>query len=96
MTDLAGKLARYRSHKLVEAGEILEVIAPDRLGAPGTLIVRKVDGGTVGVEMSVELYRRGGHIPQVGDRLMLYPDGYLSISPKAAFEDGYTLVEAPP
>lgn len=31
------------------------------------------------------------HIPQVGDYLVRYPDGYLSISPRKAFEEGYTV-----
>jgi hypothetical protein len=29
----------------------------------------------------------------LGDYAVIYEDGYKSVSPKAAFEDGYTLVE---
>lgn len=36
----------------------------------------------------------GRYQPVVGDYLIVYPDGYRAFSPKAAFEDGYTSVDA--
>ena len=69
-------MRRYRSHKVVEAG-----------------VVQHIDVGSVTVDDEVipvpaGIFARG--TPSIGeDYLVRYEDGYVSWSPKAAFETGY-------
>ena len=69
-------MKRYRSHKLVEAG-----------------VIQHVEVGSVTVDDEVipvpdGIFVRG--VPVIGvDYLVRYADGYVSWSPKAAFEAGY-------
>jgi len=69
-------MRRYRSHKVVEAG-----------------VVQHIDVGSVTVDDEVipvpaGIFARG--TPSIGeDYLVRYEDGYVSWSPKAAFEAGY-------
>jgi hypothetical protein len=77
-------LPRYQSHKIVEAAPI---IAYDR-NAP-TIFVRIDQAETVRIEVPSNFFARG--IPDVGDYFVRYEDGYVSWSPKEAFEAGYRL-----
>ena len=70
-------MKQYKCHKVVEAGKITEVSR--RLAA-----VRDSDGETSLV--TDEFFSH--HNPQPGDYLVQYEDGYLSVSPAAAFEAG--------
>lgn len=83
-------LAKYRSHKVVAAGR---VIGTDP-GAPGALalLVEQADGSSVSVECDLKMFAR--YVPVPGDYYVVYEDGYASISPQKAFEDGYTKIEA--
>ncbi len=81
---------QYKSHKIVEAFKIGEIILHPEWGskhvlcpeAPG-LPTKLVDGAYM-----------AKHCPQVGGYYVRYPDGYESWSPAEAFEDGYTLIQA--
>lgn len=92
MSELRDRLAEYVSHKRVRAGEIIGFSGPPR----ASVAVLLADGARCGpVELTEELWNRGGHTPQLGDRLVIYGEGdseYLSISPKKAFEEGYSPV----
>ena len=77
-------MRRYLCHKVVEAG----VIA-DHQRAEDELQVVLDDGELVAVPES--FFARGD--PGAGDYLVRYEDGYLSWSPKAAFEAGYNELE---
>jgi len=69
-------MKKYRSHKIVEAGVIQDKVA-------GRV---KVDDEWV--EVPDNIFARG--LPVFGaDYLVRYEDGYISWSPKKAFEDGY-------
>lgn len=82
-------MKRYRSHKVVEAGPIR---GWGSSAEPGTLVVDLDDGGSGGIGTKViapcSIFARGD--PARGDYLVRYDDGYLSWSPKAAFEAGYS------
>ena len=82
-------MRRWRSHKIVEAEVIdrVEINTSDRRTSGGSIEVR--DGETVVVPRG--FFARNKPLP--GDYLVRYGNGYLSWSPHAAFEDGYTEVE---
>jgi len=80
----------YQCHKLVEAAPIIEV-GSEFHAEDHDFINITVEGGDVHA-LPVEAVAR--YLPVAGDYLVKYrPDGYLSISPKAAFEAGYSLAE---
>jgi hypothetical protein len=78
------KLPRWKCHKIVEADKI-KSITYDREGLRWHL-----EGGTV-VAISPQIISRGE--PKTGDYYVVYEDGYISWSPKKAFEEGYTRME---
>jgi len=80
-------MRKFRSHKIVEAESISEVKF-EAAQAPNSYLV--LASGQE-VHPSLDFFARGR--PQVGDYLVRYEDGYLSWSPKKAFEEGYTEVE---
>lgn len=74
-------MRKYRSHKIVEAGLILE-ISEDRTKV-------RVDDEWIDVPSGI--FVRG--MPKIGaDFLVRYADGYISWSPKHAFREGYSEV----
>ncbi len=84
------KLAEYRSHKVVQAGRIDAVTRPDASGGV-VVFIEDRDGTLIAVDLTPLMVAR--HMPLAGDYLVVYADGYRSISPAKAFEDGYTRVE---
>lgn len=85
-------MRRWQSHQIVEADEITDIV--------NTMTVKSVT--TMGLALEAErrplpdnFFDRG--TPQVGDYLIRhsYETNDLSWSPKAAFEEGYTLYEDP-
>lgn len=75
-------LARWRSHKEVFAARIIEVDIE-------TGILRVDERGFYKASQQMLAAKR----PQVGDWLVIYDDGFASISPDKAFVEGYTQVE---
>jgi hypothetical protein len=84
-------MRRYRSHKVVEAAPI-HGISGVNAEVPFVDILTPGDAIVAGyrVEVPGNFFARGN--PSPGDYLVRYEDGYLSWSPKQAFEDGYTVV----
>lgn len=78
----------YQSHKQVKAAQITEVSPVDE-----SKHVKLVLDDGVTFHADGPMYIR--YMPVVGDYLVVYEDGYQSISPQKAFEDGYTPVYAP-
>lgn len=80
------QLADWKCHKIVKAGKILGV------GSDGgfNVTVEDVNGAPCKVEMPANAFARG--IPDIGDFIVIYEDGYKSWSPAKAFEDGYARV----
>lgn len=97
MSELRDRLAEYVSHKRVRAGEIRGLGGDDGAHYVDVVVAKPQ-------ELCDRLYRRrltdeqwyrGGHTPRLGDRLVIYGEGdseYLGISPKKAFEEGYSPV----
>ena len=92
----SAKLGRYQSIKRVSAGKIVDIAHYD--DAPRgirSLVIEASDGERMGFDPTKQPGIFARYTPVVGDRLVVYEDGYASISPAAAFESGY-LPEAVP
>lgn len=74
-------LTKWKSHKIVEAGEITEVVE-------GGCYVKNAEGTPVFLGYVAGMTAR--YTPVVGDFWVLYRDGYQAISPGKEFRDGYT------
>lgn len=81
-------LPTYQCHKRVQAAKITSIPHP----LNGGLVVQLPAGAERLVPVPDSFWARNK--PQVGGYLVKYEDGYQSYSPAAAFESGYTLVEA--
>lgn len=90
MTDAqnAAQMPLYQSHKKVRALKIGEGAV--EVHSDGSATFPVADGGFAPVHLTKEIF--GRYYPQPGDYLVVYEDGYRSISPAKAFEDGYTRV----
>lgn len=77
----------YESHKVVRAAKITRIVTNDA-GEIIDLVVLPEDGVTRERFMPTEpaMLKRA----EVDGYAMLYPDGFKSISPAKAFEEGYT------
>jgi hypothetical protein len=84
-TDEASELGmpRWQSHKIVMAAPIAAIDIDDQL------ITLDQPGAPV-FAYRAELFARG--LARLGDYLVCYANDYVSWSPKAVFEDGYTPV----
>lgn len=82
-------MKRYQSHKIVEAAPIVacHVVSGDKVGGSAGLSYVEIESSER-VTVPKSFFSRG--MPAEGDYLVRYEDGYLSWSPKKAFEDGYT------
>lgn len=80
----------YRCHKEVWAGRIVDVDGP----AGGRMFGLEVGKEVLRVPMSDELWARlpGAARDCIGWWYVRYADGYESVSPAKAFEEGYALV----
>jgi hypothetical protein len=72
---------RYQSTKIVRAAPITYVNEPREDGSRLISTARSAD------VHPAEFFARG--LPEVGDMLVQYSDGYISWSPRKAFEEGY-------
>lgn len=79
-------MRQYQCHKKVMAAQIKGVGDPKPDGVEVLLDDKSK------VTLPRDMTQR--HFPIVGDYLVEYEDGYRSISPKQAFEDGYTAIYA--
>jgi hypothetical protein len=85
--SVSAEMPRYRSHKTVHALKIAGISEPNSLGA---VTLEIADPGFAPVKVEGAVVSR--YFPKPGDYLVVYEDGYQSISPAKAFEEGYTRV----
>lgn len=92
------EIPEYRCHKKVRAlqisGAFREPARPSKEGdevESPPVVLHFTDSRYAPIEVGYQVVSR--HWPKEGDYLVFYEDGYQSISPKAAFESGYTLIE---
>lgn len=80
--NVATEMPKYRSHKIVHALQIKEVIGAELFF---------VEDGYASVVCDPKMFSR--YTPQPFDYYVVYDDGYKSFSPRMAFETGYTRIE---
>lgn len=88
------EMPRYKSHKEVRALKIRHVEydkAPEGQDRSAWLRLTFVEPQYAPIKIPPEMFAR--YEPVVGDYYVVYEDGYRSISPAKAFEEGYTRVE---
>lgn len=85
---------KYKSHKVVEAAQILSMEYPGNLEGfdDNFAIYTTLDKGLIRVSRS--WCQR--HEPEEGGYIVRYEDGYMSYSPQRAFEKGYSQIEETP
>ncbi|QTH79813.1 hypothetical protein [Klebsiella phage vB_KpnP_ZX1] len=81
------ELPQYKCHKVVRAGKILATARNPNEDA----VFLDVDG-VVNKWLFAPTGWLSKHNPDIGGYLVAYEDGYLSYSPAAAFEAGYSLI----
>lgn len=85
-------MQRYKCHKVVEAAQISAAIFKED-GSGRVVVVGDgpTDDRTFDVPAGFKRPNAGPKMnPNGGDYLVKYEDGYLSWSPRAVFEDGYS------
>ena len=83
-------MKRFRSHKEVDAAEIIDILS----SLTGFEIVAETydeSNPTKTYPVDENFFKRGKAKP--GDFLVLYNDNYLSWSPRKPFIEGYTEIE---
>jgi len=86
------ELPRYRCHKEVWALKIakIELIPPGMTETHSKVLISPEDEDYAPFEVSWTYYNK--HKPEVGTYWVKYADGYESVSPSDAFEEGYTRI----
>jgi len=88
--DEINQLSLYICHKRVNAGKITE-LSFDTAATQWAITVESYRG-VVTLPVTVEWMDK--HKPVTGGYLVVYNDDYVSFSPAAPFEEGYTLAGA--
>lgn len=83
------QLPLYQCHKQVRAAKIADIVRS--ISLPSIWKISFVDPNIE--PMNVPGIWAGKHQPQVGGYVVIYEDGYVSYSPAAVFEAGYTKVQ---
>ncbi len=82
------ELPKYKCHKEVRALKIAAIYYP---GLDGSVVLSFAEPGYEPKPVDSDWVYK--HAPKVGGYLVVYDDGYLSFSPRAAFEEGYTRID---
>lgn len=81
----------YESHKVVQAAKIVRVEEIERNSGTTHVVAIWVKPSDDAPEERFQPTHQSMHdVARVGGWAMLYPDGFKSISPAKAFEEGYT------
>lgn len=82
LADLLKDLPQYQCHKIVKGSKIVEM---EMQGSGGALV--KLEDKEEPVMLMADFFLR--FKPAVGAYIVVYEDGYVSVSPTDAFESGY-------
>lgn len=92
-SDQPAKLRTYQCHKVVKAGKIARISGSHSLDSGldvGGIALTTTDGYSIPVQ--AEWFAQ--HKVVLGGYVVQYEDGYLSFSPAAVFEAGYSEITA--
>lgn len=84
-------MRRYQSHKVVEAGVVIRC-APNEAGNQWLV---SVEGSPDPFILPASRFEGQSPLDLIGGYLVRYHDGYISWSPRKAFEGGYQLLTPP-
>lgn len=90
MEQSYAEMPRYKSHKIVHALKIRNVIVHKDDDPESPVLLIPEDPIYAAFRVDAEYARK--HDPKPGGYYVVYADGYKSFSPAAAFEEGYTRV----
>lgn len=92
VVHISNVMGKFKCNKVVSAARISQVIGNDQndLGLRVNIQHPEFDDMTLPYVIADSMTAR--YTPQVGDYVVLYEDGYVSASPKEAFESGYRLI----
>lgn len=80
------KLQSFKCHKVVKAAQILMAVDDGH-----NVYITLLNEPDVDHPLDPEIVKR--YVPVRGDYLVQYEDGYLAVSPKEAFENGYSALD---
>jgi|SRR5882762_754125 len=97
--QVKSSLPQWRSHKIVRAAPIRAIY---KSGVTNEMEDTSIEArpwivyldGYPSFQVDAKVFAR--YFPQPGDYFVVYDDGYESVSPKKAFEEGYTCLEGKP
>lgn len=89
---MATKLPLYNCHKQVRAARIAESAYSSEEGRLMGYVMLELPNGTL-YQQPVHHHWLDKYQPEIGGYFVEYGDGYISYSPAAAFEEGYSLAE---
>lgn len=81
---------RYECHKIVRAGKIETIDRPDNTAFAVIVFGDSLPYATMSPDWMDK------HTPSVGGYVVYYEDGYVSYSPAAPFESGYSKIQEQP
>lgn len=81
------ELARWRSHKVVQAGKVIAISDQPAVGYKRRVTVEGADGKPIDIDVHVSVFLRG--LSNIGDYFVIYDDNYQSWSPAGTFDQGY-------
>lgn len=90
-------LPQWKSHKVVRAAPIRAIYPTEGDQEPGWIVYLDGNPGPndpqpwPAIHVKPEIFSR--YQPKPGDYFVIYDDGYESVSPKKAFEEGYSQVQ---
>lgn len=84
-------MTKWQSHKIVEAEKITKIEEND---GDVTITMGDEHDAPVVVTSTISVVDKditwyAQHRPKIGDYIVIYDDGYMSVSPATAFENGY-------
>lgn len=91
-TAAAPMLPEWQCHKRVRAAQIVAIDEAQHI--TGLRLTLRTPTGEIRIYVDAQWAAR--HDAKVGGYYVIYADGYSSFSPRAAFEEGYAQIAAPP
>jgi hypothetical protein len=89
--QVAAKLPQYQSHKKVRASKIKAIQKENNNQQNGPAYLILEAEGFPPLFMEAQWMQR--FTPEVGQMLVVYDDGYMSISPAKPFDEGHTSIK---